>query len=141
MAVRYYRTFSVGATHTFADKKASKMNHLPVSRKVYADITSRISTALAPSPASVVEAMRLVDSFLHGESPASHDLMAMLAFGMIRAELERAMARSRKSQGKKGHSGREFRGDTHSNRRAISAEPQSVRAESVGHPHAPTLVF
>lgn len=98
LAVRYYRTFSVGATHTFADKKASKMNHLPVSRKVYADITSRISTALAPSPASVVEAMRLVDSFLHGESPASHDLMAMLAFGMIRAELERAMARSARAR-------------------------------------------
>ncbi|MCM1050419.1 MAG: hypothetical protein NC349_00510 [Paenibacillus sp.] len=74
------------------------MNHLPVSRKVYADITSRISTALAPSPASVAEAMRLVDSFLHGESPASHDHMAMLAFGMIRAELERAMARSARAR-------------------------------------------
>lgn len=75
-------------------KKAYNMNHLPVSRKVYADISSRISTTLAHSPASEAEAMRLVDSFLQGETPASQDLMAMLAFGMIRAELERAMARS-----------------------------------------------
>ncbi len=70
------------------------MTTLAVSKKVYADISTRIGAALSFAPDSAAEAMRLVDSFLAGENPASSDAGAMLAFNMIKAELERAMARS-----------------------------------------------
>ena len=70
------------------------MKNLPVSKKVYADISSRISSALSHAPASASEAMRLVDSHLQGATTVSDDTMAMLAFNMIKSELDRAIIRS-----------------------------------------------
>lgn len=74
------------------------MKNLPVSKKVYADISSRISSALSHAPASASEAMRLVDSHLQGATPVSDDAMAMLAFNMIRSELDRAIIRSTRAR-------------------------------------------
>lgn len=74
-------------------------NNLPVSKKVYADITARVNTVLSFVPASVVEAIALVDSFLAGNAdPVSSDSAAMIAFNMIKAELERAMERSSRAR-------------------------------------------
>lgn len=42
--------------------------------------------------------MRLVDSYLRGEAPACDDVMAMLAFSMIRVELDRAISRSERAR-------------------------------------------
>ena len=74
------------------------MKNLPVSKKVYADISSRISSALSHAPASANEAMRLVDSHLQGATPVSDDAMAMLAFNMIKSELDRAIIRSTRAR-------------------------------------------
>lgn len=74
------------------------MKNLPVSKKVYADISSRISSALSHAPASASEAMRLVDSHLQGATPVSDDAMAMLAFNMIKSELDRAIIRSTRAR-------------------------------------------
>lgn len=74
------------------------MKNLPVSKKVYADISSRISSALSHTPASASEAMRLVDSHLQGATPVSDDAMAMLAFNMIKSELDRAIIRSTRAR-------------------------------------------
>ena len=75
-----------------------KMNGLSVSRKVYADISARVSVALSASEESRSEAMRMVDSYLAGQEVSSDDALAMLAFNMIRDELDRAMARSRRAR-------------------------------------------
>ncbi len=74
------------------------MNNLPVSKKVYSDITGRINTALASSPSSAAEALRIVDMYLADGTADSSDQMAMLAFNMIRAELDRAMSRSSRAR-------------------------------------------
>ncbi len=74
------------------------MKNLPVSRKVYADITSRVQSSLVSAPSSASEALRLVDVFLEGGEVESSDAMAMLAFNMIRAELSRAMERSARAR-------------------------------------------
>ena len=74
------------------------MNNLPVSRKVYADIISRVQSSLVSAPSSASEALRLVDVFLEGGEVESSDAMAMLAFNMIRAELSRAMERSARAR-------------------------------------------
>ena len=42
--------------------------------------------------------MSLVDSYLAGQEVSSDDALAMLAFNMIRDELDRAMARSRRAR-------------------------------------------
>ncbi len=75
-----------------------KMNGLSVSRKVYADISARVSVALSASGESRTEAMRMVDSYLAGQEVSSDDALAMLAFNMIRDELDRVMARSRRAR-------------------------------------------
>ncbi len=74
------------------------MKNLPVSKKVYADISDRITTTLSFAPTSAAEAMRLVDSYLEGQTPESNDGMAMIAFNMIRAELDRAISRSARAR-------------------------------------------
>lgn len=74
------------------------MNTLSVSKKFYADITERVNTALSVSPASAAEAMRMVDSYINGEKAESLDPLAMLAFNMIRVELDRAMSRSTRAR-------------------------------------------
>ncbi len=74
------------------------MKNLPVSRKVYADITSRVQSSLVSAPSSASEALRLVDVFLEGGELESADAMSMLAFNMIRAELSRAMERSARAR-------------------------------------------
>ena len=74
------------------------MNGLSVSRKVYADISARVSVALSASGESRAEAMRMVDSYLAGQEVSSDDALAMLAFNMIRDELDRVMARSRRAR-------------------------------------------
>ncbi len=70
-----------------------KRKNLPASVKVYSDLTTRISASLSSAPASASEAMRLLDSYLTGEPPASDDLTALVAFNMIRPEIDRAMTR------------------------------------------------
>lgn len=68
---------------------------LPVSRKFYSDISSRVSAALTDNSVSKREAMRLIDSYISGCTDCcSQDAMALLAFNMVRAELDRAMVRS-----------------------------------------------
>ncbi len=79
-------------------KKDMKMKNLPVSGKFYNDINDRVNTALSHSPLSASEAMRLVDSYLDGKAAESSDCEAMLAFMMIRVELDRAMVRSSRAR-------------------------------------------
>ncbi len=74
------------------------MNTLPVSKKVYSDISERINTTLSFSPYSAAEAMHVVDAYLAGEDAVSEDAIAMLAFNMIKAELDRAMVRSTRAR-------------------------------------------
>ncbi len=74
------------------------MNTLPVSKKVYSDITSRVNTTLSFAPTSAAEAMRLVDSYLAGFEAESSDPAATIAFSMIRPELDRAMSRSARAR-------------------------------------------
>ncbi len=75
-----------------------KRETLPVSRKFYADITSRINSSLAGAKKSADEALRLVGCHMRGEKAVSADCMAMLAFNMIRPEIDRAMERSRRAR-------------------------------------------
>ncbi|MDE6358447.1 MAG: hypothetical protein K2L29_02490 [Duncaniella sp.] len=95
------------------------MRKLPVSKKVYSDISERIRLSLGHMPESAAEAMRLVDAYLYGGPAESQDAMAMIAFNMVRVELDRAMARSlrareraarRKASGE-GNTGRNARRD------------------------------
>ncbi len=74
------------------------MNTLTVSKKVYSDISERINTTLSFSPYSAAEAMHVVDAYLAGEDAVSEDAIAMLAFNMIKAELDRAMVRSTRAR-------------------------------------------
>lgn len=74
------------------------MNNLSVSKKVYSDISERINTTLSFAPESAAEAMRIVDLYLAGETPHSPDQMAVIAFNMIRVELDRAMTRSSRAR-------------------------------------------
>lgn len=78
------------------------MNTLSVSKKVYADVTERINTALSTSPESAAEAMRVVNAYLNGSNAESRDPLAMLAFNIIRTELDRAMARSARARERAG---------------------------------------
>lgn len=71
---------------------------LSVSKKVYSDVTDRINSSLSGFPASAREAMRVVDTYLAGGVPASSDPLAMLAFNMIKVELDRAMERSARAR-------------------------------------------
>lgn len=71
---------------------------LPVSAKFYSDITSRVSTALSYSPESAAEAVRIIDLYMTGAAVATDDSAAMLAFNMIRDEIDRAMARSSRAR-------------------------------------------
>ncbi|MDE6465097.1 MAG: hypothetical protein K2L44_00135 [Duncaniella sp.] len=74
------------------------MKKLPVSRKVYADISERINTSLSHAPQSAAEAMRIVEAYLDGTTAESSDPMALLAFNMIKVELDRAMLRSARAR-------------------------------------------
>lgn len=74
------------------------MNTLPVSKKVYADIRTRIISALAVSPGSTEVALEMVDQYLAGHTPQSQDSAATIAFAMIRSELDRALERSRRAR-------------------------------------------
>lgn len=75
-----------------------KKDQLPVSRRFYNDISLRINNALSAAPVSAAEAMRIVDSYMDGESPESDDPMAILAFNMIKDEIDRAMTRSQRAR-------------------------------------------
>lgn len=72
------------------------MKQLPVSKKVYADISDRLHSSLPQQ--SATEAMRIVDAYLQGTPADSADSMALLAFNMIRVELDRAVTRSRRAR-------------------------------------------
>ncbi len=74
------------------------MKNLSVSKKVYSDISERVNTALSAYESSAEEAMRIVDSYLDGETPVSGDDIAMLAFNMVKVELDRAMVRSKRAR-------------------------------------------
>ncbi len=71
---------------------------LPISRKVNKDLNERISSTLSSLPASEAEAKRLFNAYLEGVEPASDDAVAMIAFSMIRTEVDRAMERSRRAR-------------------------------------------
>ncbi len=75
-----------------------KKDQLPVSRRFYNDISLRVSDALSSAPESASEAMRIVDGYMAGEVPQSDDPMAMLAFNMVRVEIDRAMHRSQRAR-------------------------------------------
>lgn len=90
-----FRRFA-GVTLQKKHRTTMKRKNLPVSVKVYSDLTSRITASL--SSASASEAMRLLDSYLTGEPPASDDPMALVAFNMIRPEIDRAMTRSARAR-------------------------------------------
>lgn len=74
------------------------MKNLPVSKKFYADIRSRILAALSFSPTAAEAALLMVDVFLSGGTPEEYDPAATLAFRMIKVELERAMFRSQRAR-------------------------------------------
>ena len=74
------------------------MKVLAVSKKVYADIEMRLATALSDHPGSLSEAIGMVDAYLDGVAVTSDDTLAMLAFRMVRVELDRAMARSARAR-------------------------------------------
>ena len=74
------------------------MHAMTVSKKFYADIMGRIESALSFAPGSAAEAVRLVDTYLLGGEAASDDPCAMLAFNMIRPELDKAVIRSRRAR-------------------------------------------
>ena len=74
------------------------MKNLPVSKKFYADIRSRILAALSFSPTAAEAALLMVDVFLSGGTPEEYDPAATLAFRMIKVELERAMLRSQRAR-------------------------------------------
>lgn len=95
---RYYRTFFDFSRCNFASKKIMKKSTLPVSRKFYSDISGRISSSLSSSPRSAEEAMRIFRDYLDGKSPESSDPMALLAFNMVRVEVDRALERSRRAR-------------------------------------------
>ena len=95
----FFRNQTVDGSSNFAQNPKKKtMNTLPVSKKVYADITARIKSALTVSPGSAEEAIRMVDEYLAGHTPQSHDGAATIAFAMIRNELDRALERSRRAR-------------------------------------------
>lgn len=84
---------------TLQKKIEMKTNTLPVSKKVYADVTARIGSSLNSCPVSAAEAMRIVNSYLAGDTVViSRDPMAMIALSMIKSELDRAMARSARAR-------------------------------------------
>ncbi len=74
------------------------MKNMPISRKVYKDIKTRISETLSAYESSVNEAMRLFESYLIGESAESDDNIATVAFMMVKTEIDRAVERSRKAR-------------------------------------------
>lgn len=98
--VDIFRNQSQYAGRIFAGnhKNTTNMNTLPVSKKVYTDIRTRIGEALAGYPSSVDEALRMIDQYLTGTMPQSHNNIATIAFAMIRAELDRAIVRSRRAR-------------------------------------------
>lgn len=99
LTTRHYRTFPAYSGRNFVQKKMNmKREKLPVSRKFYADITLRINSTLAGLPDSAEEAQRLVSCHLHGENTGSSDSLALVAFNMIRPEIDRAMERSRRAR-------------------------------------------
>lgn len=75
-----------------------KKSTLPVSGKFYSDISARISSSLSSYPRSAEEAMRIFHDYLKGLSPLSSDPMALLAFNMVRTEIDRALERSKRAR-------------------------------------------
>ncbi len=72
--------------------------NLPVSKKVYKDFNERISLSIASLPASASEAKRIFDAYLNGSEPTSNDGVAIIAFTMIKPEIDRAKERSYKAR-------------------------------------------
>lgn len=74
------------------------MKNLPVSKKFYAYISDRVKTTFIHSLASVSDTMNLIDSYLAGKIITCENVQALVAFNMVRAELDRAMERSRRAK-------------------------------------------
>lgn len=74
------------------------MNKLPISRKVNKDINERIHDSLSFTPESETEARRLLGLYLEGSPVESGDMYAMIAFNMVKPEIDRAMARSKRAR-------------------------------------------
>ncbi len=79
-------------------KKTNMKQTLPVSRKFYSDIISRVNTALSHSPECAEDTKKIIDAYLAGKKPKSTDGMAMVAFNMIKDEIDRAVSRSRRAR-------------------------------------------
>lgn len=71
---------------------------LPISKKVNKDLNERISSVFAGCPASEAEAKRVLNAYLEGVEPVSENAGVMIAFAMVRVEVDRAMERSRKAR-------------------------------------------
>ncbi|MDE6860440.1 MAG: hypothetical protein K2J65_08525 [Duncaniella sp.] len=84
-------------THT---KAGSRNRNLPISRKAYADFTARLHSTFIESAlgteTSYNEALALLNAYLDGNSDSMTGISteAQIAFSMLRAEIDKAIARS-----------------------------------------------
>ncbi len=112
----------------FAEKKIMKSPAiLSVSKKFYADILTRVSVALSFSPSSVEEAMRIINAYLSGRLVGTDNQSAMIAFNMIKPEIDRAMLRSQRAR-ERAKSRREMKTQ---NETTAPVEKAEQRAEPV----------
>lgn len=115
---------------------------LSVSKKFYADILTRVSVALSFSPSSVEEAMRIINAYLSGRLVGTDNQSAMIAFNMIKPEIDRAMLRSQRAR-ERARSRREMK--TQNETTAPAEKPSNVPSLSLrcrrSWPNRPVFVF
>lgn len=73
------------------------MKNLPVSKKFYNDIISRITSTFADmndGERCLRGAVAMIDGYLSGDNPECADPMIKMVFSLLRPEIDRAMARS-----------------------------------------------
>ena len=73
------------------------MKNLPVSKKFYNDIISRITSTFADmndGERCLRGAVAMIDGYLAGDNPECADPMIKMVFSLLRPEIDRAMARS-----------------------------------------------
>ncbi|MDE6117788.1 MAG: hypothetical protein K2G33_09815 [Duncaniella sp.] len=87
----------IKTTHT---KACSRNRNLPISRKAYAGFTARLHSTFIDSAlgteTSYNEALALLNSYLEGNSDSMTGVSpeVQIAFSMLRAEIDKAIARS-----------------------------------------------
>lgn len=104
---------------------------LPISRRLNKDIDERISSTLSHVPVSEAEAKRMVGLYLEGNEPESEDPLAMIAFNMVKVEIDRGMERSRKARmrAKEARRARETKTANDVCATQVSAEPAELTEE------------